>query len=149
MVTSCWRNYISQWWIQVYNIPPLGTLWGISSDGYRWVHPDGVITTSPDSSPFQVRSTLQTAEGYITVTLSPYGNGSVWLVGVGDGWLSRHVVQKKSITPDGMQATYRTYFRRKRFSHDPQWSRFHPNVVGMSRSLCCQLLKGIFYKTWD
>ena len=49
--------------------PPPGFLWAIVSDGSRWVHPVGIrtITTTPNSSPFYIRNTLQTSKGDIPV----------------------------------------------------------------------------------
>ena len=41
--------------------PPPGSLWDVASDGSRWVHPGGIISTPLDSSPSHVRTTLRKA----------------------------------------------------------------------------------------
>ena len=119
-------------------------MWSVAYDGSRWVHPDTVITTLPDSSPLYVRTTLQTSKGDIPFTLSPSGNGSGCLVGVYYGWFSPCVIQMQSTTPDGMRSTYRKYFRIRRFSYERYQSCFHPNAVGVRQLVSCQFIKGLF-----
>ena len=72
--------------------PPPGTLWGVVSNGSRWVHTNTAITTLSDSSPSYVSKTLQAYKGDICITVSLYGNSSVFLVVVDYGWFNHHTV---------------------------------------------------------
>ena len=126
-------------------LPP-GTLWAIASDSYRWVHPDGFITTLPYSSPLHFRTTLQNSEGDIAVTFYPSVNCSALLVGVGCRCIGFHVIQTQSTTLDGIWSTQSAYFRQQKLSCEWHKSRFHPNVVGAIQLVHCQFPKVIFSK---
>ena len=82
--------------------PLPGSLWAVASSGYSWVHPYGVITTSPYSSPLYVITTLQNSEGDILVTFSLSVNYSGFLVVLYDGCLGHCFVQTLSTTLDGV-----------------------------------------------
>ena len=72
--------------------PSPGLLCYVALYGSIWFHPGVIVTTPPDSSPLNVRTTLQTYKGNITFALSLSINASSFLVVLDDGWLS-HVVQ--------------------------------------------------------
>ena len=82
--------------------PPTGSLWEVASDRSRWVHPDGVIATPPDSSPLLFSTSLQTSEADIMVTFSPPVNIIGHLVVVDDRWIICCVFQTQSTTSDGI-----------------------------------------------
>ena len=70
-----------------YSKAPLsGSLWAISSNGSKWVHTDGITTTSPNSSPSHIMTTLYTSKGEIPVILYLYRN---WVTGGSAGMLSK------------------------------------------------------------
>ena len=119
-------------------------MWTIDSDGYRWVHPNSVITTPNDSSPLHFKKTIQTSGGEVLITVCPSVNGSDNMVGVDDGWFSIHIVQTNFSTPKRMQATYRNYFTLRRFSYERQRSRLHPSMVGVRWLALHQFLKWIY-----
>ena len=130
--------------VKYVKAPLSRSLWVIASNGYRWVHTDGIITTHPDSSPSHIMTTLYTAKVYLPVIFSLSRNCNGCFLGVDDRWISWYVFQILSTTTYGIQATYCTYFREKRFSYERQQNCFHPNSVAVSRLLCSQFLKSIF-----
>ena len=86
-------------------------MWEIASDGSMWFYPNAIITTPPDSPPLNFRTNLQTTEGDVQITVSISVNDNVCMVRVEDRWFIHHIVQKYSITPEEMRATYCNYSR--------------------------------------
>ena len=98
----------------------IGTLWEVASDGSRWVHPDAVNTTPFGSSPSHIITTLQTVEGDVLITVSPYGNGGGCFVVVDDRWFTRCIVWSHYSLPRRLKATCHYYLRPWRFSYENQ-----------------------------
>ena len=101
---------------------------------------------------FFFRKTLLTSNGDVLITVSSSGNGSAWLVGVDEGWVTRCIVQTHSRTSEGLQATYHEYFRPVwRFSYESKLSCFYPSALGVSVMFChCMLkIRFIFSKTLE
>ena len=71
MAWSCWKIIYPRNIVEDVESPTPGTLWDIASNGSSWVHPDTVITTPPNSSPSQVRTSLQNYEGDVPITFPP------------------------------------------------------------------------------
>ena len=138
------RNVVKD--VKDVEAPPPVTLWDVASDVSRWFHPDAAITTLPYSYHLHIRTTLQTAERYFLVTLSPSVNGSGRLMGVDCGWFFYRIVITQFTMPDGMRSTYRNYFRHQSLSCEWQKSGFHLNTVGVNQLVCRQFLKVIFSK---
>ena len=144
MAWSCWKIIYPRNIVEDVESPTPGTLWDIASNGSSWVHPDTVITTPPNSSPSQVRTSLHNYEVDVPITFPPYIIGSHRLVGVDYRWFSCCVIQTQSTTPDGIQDAYRNYLMWPKFSYERQKSRFHPNAVGVRQLFLHHFIKGIF-----
>ena len=57
-----------------------GNVWDYASDGSWWVHSDSVIAIPPKSNYLHLSTTIQTADGYVPITVSLSINGSSCLV---------------------------------------------------------------------
>ena len=139
------RNHVVETWfshVKEVEYTLSNNLWDYSYDGSWWVHPNVIITNPPKSSTFHFLTTLQTAEGGITITVSLSVNVSDCLVEVNYDWLTRFFVQMRSITPKGLRAaSYRKLVRS--FSYNQQLGHFQPSEVGVVWLVRQQFLIGI------
>ena len=90
--------------------------------------------------------TLQSANGDVPTTVSISVNGSIHLVRVVDGWVTRCIVQTISRTLKGLRVSYHEYFKSVRISYNLQQSCFHPSTVGMIQLVRHQWIRVIFTK---
>ena len=88
--------------------PLPGNLWYYSYNGYWCIRTDAIITNPPVYSYSHFRTTLQTFNRDVPITVSSSGNGSGQLVVVNEGWVTDHIVQRCSRTPEGLQSSYST-----------------------------------------
>ena len=78
--------------VKYVEAPLPGNLWYYSYNGSRCVCTNAVITTPPKYSYLHFRTTLQTANGDVLITVSSSVNGSGQLVVVNGGWFTRRIV---------------------------------------------------------
>ena len=89
--------------VEYVEAPPPGTLWAVAYDSSRWVHTDAVISNLPDSYSLHFRTTLQTYEGDVPITMYLSGNGTSWLVGVYNKWFICRIIQNHSVHLEGCE----------------------------------------------
>ena len=117
-------------------------LWEVASNGSQWVHLDAVITTTQDYSSLHFITIMNTAKGYVTITVSPSVNGRDSLVGLNDGWVTRHFSRMCSRMPEMSRSSCYKFFRA--FSCNPQWDFLYPIVVGVIWFVSYKIHRGTF-----